>query len=61
MDYTQKGVITNQVGVGVGQLCSINKKLKKTNRYLMILTAIGVIHLVIKTKAFKEFIDMKGE
>lgn len=61
MDYTSDGIRNNQIGVGVGQLCAINKKLKKTNRYLVLISVIGVTCLAFKFKAFKEFIDMKGE
>lgn len=60
-DYTPTGIKKRQIDNGFSNLRSIDKKLTKTNKYLGIITVIGLASLAIKFKAFKEFIGMKGE
>ena len=61
IDYTPEGIRQNQIDIGLSYQYLIDKKLKKANRYLFLLTLIGLTTVAFKFKAFKEFIEMKGE
>lgn len=60
-DYTPEGVREHQIDIGVSYLHLIDKKLKKTNKYLGILVGVGLVSFALRFKAFKELIGMKGE
>lgn len=60
-DYTPEGVRENQIDIAVSYQYLMDKKLKKTNRYLFLLTLIGLTSLAFKFKAFKEFVGLKGD
>lgn len=60
-DYTPEGVRANQIDIAVSYQYLLDKKLKKTNRYLALLTLISLTSLAFKFKAFKELIGMKGD
>lgn len=60
-DYTPEGIRQRQKDLTVSYLHLIDRKLKKTNKYLGIIASVSLISLAFKFKAFKEFIGMKGE
>ena len=60
-DYTPEGVREHQIDVAVSYQYLIDKKLKKTNKYLFLLTLISLTSLAFKFKAFKDFIGLKGD
>lgn len=60
-DYTPEGVRYDQIDTALSYQYLIDKKLKKNNRYLCLLTLIGLTSLAFKFKAFKEFLGMKGD
>lgn len=60
-DYTTDGLKRRQMDLTVSYLHLIDKKLKKTNKYLGIIAGVSIATLVLKFKAFKELVDMKGE
>lgn len=60
-DYTPEGIKQHQMDLTVSYLHLIDKKLKKTNKYLGIIAGVSLVSLAFKFKAFKELIGMKGE
>jgi hypothetical protein len=61
-DYTPEGVKAHQMDMAVRELHSINKKLKKINRNIRLLTLLSVAITIFKYKdKIKEFNPMKGE
>ena len=61
-DYTPEGVNNYQSNVAISKLYSIDKKLKKINRNLSILTLLGLsITLFINKDKIKELKNLKGE
>ena len=62
MDYTPEGIHHYQTELGVSYLHLIDKKLKKINRNVKILTLLGITLVILKNKdTIKQLKNVKGE